>query len=78
MPWGGESKPAKHRKSVGPFKVNTTERFLAPDRVDKVTIKAFGKNRTVWHAAPKCPKCDTKLNSSKRCPDATGSRKYCR
>lgn len=72
-----DAKPAKKRKKHGNATVSKTERWLAPDRVDRVSVKAFGHNIKVWESAPRCPKCDRKFVDDK-CPKATGKRKWCR
>ena len=76
MPFGFEAKPVKKRQKHGRTTVSKTERFLAPDRIDKVSVKAFGHNIKIWSADPRCQKCDRKLVNDK-CPKATGRRKYC-
>ncbi len=51
MPFVWKSKKITRRKSYGPFKVTRTERALAPDRIEKVTIWWLGENVTIWERA---------------------------
>lgn len=51
MPFVNKNREIKRYKSYGPFKVSRTERWLAPDRIDKVTVWWFGQRKIIWERA---------------------------
>lgn len=51
MPIVWKPKDQKRYKKHSIFTVSRTERFARPDRVDKVTMKWFGKKVTIWERA---------------------------
>jgi hypothetical protein len=71
-----DSKPVKINKRHGRLSVSKTERWLGPDRIDKVTFRAFARRWTLYKAAERCPRCDAKLADG-RCVNALGRRKWC-
>ena len=49
MPIVWKSKAVRRRKTYkNRIRVERTERWMRPDRIEKISIHLFGKNRTIW------------------------------